>query len=431
MKGSTFQLIVSGLFIFFILAGVATFALFTSGGGSQAGAVSIWGTADKTLVETWLVAMRAVDKSFEKVSYTEVPASSYDSTLVNAMAGGSGPDLFLITDDKLVSFADKILLVPYDQYSQGTYTSSFVDEAGLFLTPQGIRAFPVFIDPLVMYWNRDTLAAAGVPNPPQYWSDLLALAPKITSLDVGQNIRKSAVAMGTWRNVVNAKPILATLMLQAGEPLVVRNEDGYLGVTLGSTQSGGESVAASALRFYTEFANPQKTTYSWSGAQQSSTNAFLAGDAALYFGFASEYAALRARNPNLRFDVALVPQLKSGTATTFGRITGAAIARGTQNPNGALLVAQKLSSRESVSGLATLSPLPPVRRDVQLDTTANAAAGVFVRSALISRGWYDPGPASDVIFKDMIESVISGKHEPSAAVLEAAQALGALVNGKQ
>ncbi len=39
-----------------------------------------------------------------------------------------------------------------------------------------------------------------------------------------------------------------------------------------------------------------------------SKNMFLAGDLALYFGFASELDDLKNKNPNLNFDVTLFPQ---------------------------------------------------------------------------------------------------------------------------
>ncbi len=432
MNGSNFQLVVSGIFILFLLGCVAAFALFSSGGGpGAAGMVEVWGPASRETFDKWLSALhQSGNDSLDQVRYTEIPQASYETTLVNAMAAGRGPDLFMVTDEQVISFADKILTVPYSSYSQGAFTSSFIDEASLFLTAGGVRAFPIMVDPLVMYFNRDILAAAAVASPPQYWSDLLAVAPKITSHDAGQTVRRSAVAMGTWRNVAYAKPLLATLMLQAGEQFVVRQEDGRLLSVLGAS-GGAESPAASALRFYTEFANPQKTTYSWNASMPNSTNAFLSGDVGLYFGFASDLPLLRARNPNLRFDVAMMPQLKAGSAATYGRLTGIAVSRGAKNPEGAAVAAKALSSRDAISLLAGLSSLPPVRRDVVLDTSTSGEAGVFARSALIARGWLDPKPAStDTIFKDMIESVLSGRSDPSQAVFDAAAELGALLQGE-
>ena len=123
-----------------------------------------------------------------------------------------------------------------------------------------------------------------------------------------------------------------------------------------------------ALRFYTEFANPAKTSYSWNRSLPSAQDAFVAGDVAMYLGFASEYTQIAQRNPNLRFGVAPLPQIsQSGTRVTYGRLMGVAIARTTGNITGALAVAQQLSGTAAVGLISGALSLPPVRRDVAVD----------------------------------------------------------------
>ncbi|OGC84717.1 hypothetical protein A3F55_02550 [Candidatus Adlerbacteria bacterium RIFCSPHIGHO2_12_FULL_53_18] len=426
---STFQIIVLGVCAALILIGVGVFASFGGVlGGGGTGQVVIWGTLDGTMMNNVLTSLRNADETFQDVSYTEKNPATYDTELLNAMAAGTGPDLFLIDSDKLHSFSDKIITIPYRLVSQNVFLNSFVDESELFLTTQGELALPFTIDPLVMYWNRDLLATAGLGEPPRYWNELLAVAPKVTALD-RSNITKSAVALGTWSNVAHAKEILSTLFMQAGDRVVVRGEDGALLPVLGSATGGGSADAPSALRFYTDFANPTKTTYSWNRGLPLSTNAFVAGDVALYFGFVSEFNAIAARNPNLRFSVAQVPQVEGAlSSATFGRMTGLAIPRSARNIEGAAIIAEKLVSAETIALVAQATGLPPVRRDVVFDTSANAAAGVFAGAALIARGWLDPEPeATDDIFQAMIESVISGGAEPANAVNTAAQGLRQLV----
>ena len=51
----------------------------------------------------------------------------------------------------------------------------------------------------------------------------------------------------------------------------------------------------------------------------------------MYFGFASEYPVLQRKNPNLDFDVALIPQDEnrpaSVQATSYGRINALALVK--------------------------------------------------------------------------------------------------------
>ncbi len=430
MKTSTFQLAVLAIFGLLILAGLGVFA--ASGGltgSSNAGAVVIWGTLPQAQMDSLLGALRSQDKTFQNVTYVQQDPTNYSSTLINSMAAGGGPDLFMIDQSQLAQFADKLLVIPYNSYSQGAYEAAFVGEGSLFLSPAGIRALPFSIDPLVMYWNKDLFATAGVASPPLYWGDLITLAPKITSLDASKNVTQAAVALGEWRNIANAKAILSALMMQAGDPIVTLAQDGSLSSQLGNqTPGAAESPAASALRFYTEFADPNKTDYSWNRALPASTDAFVGGQLAVYFGFASEYQSLLARNPNLNFGVADLPQLsQTGKHLTFGNITGIAISRTAHNGNGALSVAEALSGQTAVGTYAQESGLPAVRRDVSTNASANAAAGVFAQSALIANGWLDPNPtATDSLFQSMIESVVSGAADPTQAVQSAAQSMQAL-----
>lgn len=429
---TTFQIIVLGIFSAFILVGVGVFAVSGGlGGNTNVGTVVVWGTIDSNVMQRMFEELRPNDKTFQDVNYTQKKPETYDSELVNAMASGTGPDLIMLTQDELLPFADKVLTIPYSAVSQAKFIGSYIDEGQLFLTRDGSLALPFIIDPLVMYWNRDLFAGAGVASPPLYWNEFFDLAPKVTSLDAGASVKKSAVALGQWENIFHAKDILATLFMQAGDSIVARDAEGTPDSVFGRRPTNVQSTPSeSALRFYTEFGNPSKTSYSWNRSLPRSDNAFVAGDLAVYFGYASEYAGLLARNPNLHFSAAVLPQIEGGgIKATFGRLVGLAVPRSSRNPGGALTVAEHLTDKKSIGALVPLTGLPPVRRDVALDTANDAAMAVFVQSALLARGWLDPSPpATNRIFQTMIESVISGKNEPAAAVAAAAGELEALLS---
>jgi ABC-type glycerol-3-phosphate transport system substrate-binding protein len=426
---TTFQIVVLGIFVGFILVGVGIFAAFggLNGAGAGVGNVVIWGTYDDPTMQKILGDMRQNDGSFQNVTYVAKDSRTYDQELVNAMASGFGPDIFLISQDDIQSFTDKVVLIPFGTVSQGSFLSSYIDEGQLFLTPQGSLALPFMVDPLVMYWNHDLFANAGLANPPAYWNDLLDIAPKITSLDRGTDVKKSAVAMGTWSNIAHAKAILSALFMQAGDGIVVRSTNtGGAQLVFGANTNGNTtSPAESALRFYTEFADPSKTSYSWNRSLPEAQDSFVAGDTAVYFGLASEYGTLSQRNPNLHYSVATLPQIQGNSnVLTYGEMTALAIPRTSHNISGALTIAAKLSGKDAAAVLAQDTNLPPVRRDVTVDTSSNAAAAVFQQSAIMAQGWLDPSPqTTNGIFQEMIESVISGQNDPAAAVSGARQEL--------
>ncbi len=421
---SIFQYIFIGIFAVSIVLGVAAFALYSAKSGNSVGNVTIWGTVDGAVMTLVIAGLRGTDKSFQNVTYVYKNTASYEGDVVNAMASGLSPDIVLVSENNISIFADKLYQIPYASFPQSTYLSSYVDEAQLFLTSEGILALPLSIDPLVMYWNRDLLASAGVAQPPKYWNGVLSIVPKITVFDMQSNIQKSGISLGGWDNIAYAKEILSTLMMQAGNQIVVRGGDGYLDVLFNSSRN-----TSSALQFYTEFANPSKTNYSWNRSMLLSRDAFSAGDVAMYFGFASDYQTIIKRNPNLHFGVALLPQIEGNTThLTYGRMVGLAISRTAPNVAGALIIAQKLSSVVGITAVMQETGGPSVRRDIAQDTSASASATVFAQSALIARGWLDPSPIkTNEIFQTMINSVVNGKSQPSEAVSEASQALQALV----
>jgi len=417
---SNFQIVITGLFVLFIVVGVGLFAAFGGAfGGGGIGSVTVWGTMDQETAGRFFDTVRATSPELQDVKYVERDPRTYREDLVNAMASGSGPDLFMVPQEEINFFADKVLPISYKTISQSAFFSSYVDAAQLFLVSQGTLAVPLYVDPIVMYWNRDLYAGAGISQPPSVWNDFLSVAPKISSLNTGAGFKRSAVALGEWQNIDHAKEILSTLFLQAGDSLVVRAQDDKLSLVFGYG-SQGNAPAESALRFYTEFANPSKTTYSWNRSLPRSLNAFASGELATYFGFATDYARITERNPNLRFSVAVVPQLNPRAALTYGSVMGLAVPRTAYNPSGAAITALRLTSAEASAALVQLTGVTSARRDTPIDTSTNATLGVFAQSALISRGWQDPNPeATDEIFKAMIESVVSGRAQPVGAVGQA------------
>jgi ABC-type glycerol-3-phosphate transport system substrate-binding protein len=432
MNFTTFQLFFMAGLIVIIVAGVMIFALRGGvGGASSVGKVTVWGTVDQTVMDQVLGDLRGADKNFNDTVYVKKDPKNFTSELINAMASGKSPDLFIMPQDQLLAFSNKILTVPFGAMSQQTYVDSFIDEGQLFLSAAGIRAFPFMVDPLVMYWNRDSFAEAGLPRPPQYWSDLLDITPKLSVVSGGSNVDKSAIAMGEWDNVQYAKDILAMLFIQAGDPIIkVGDEVTKYQVTLGSNPADAqEAPAISALRFYTEFSNPAKTSYTWNKTMPTSQDAFVAGDVALYLGYSSDFPTLLERNPNLNFGVAVMPQVKGNSSrVTFGRMIGLAIPRTSSNPTGAMTIAIGLSGQTGIASLSSHSTLPPVRRDVTVDTSKNAAASIFIQSSLISRSWLDPDPTkTDGIFNDMVQSVLSGKNQPQEAISNAGQIMQSIV----
>lgn len=423
---SKFQIIFTAIFALFIIVGVITFATFKTGNQQSLPNITIWGTVPGTIFNTFLSEINNTRSEPLTVSYVQMSEASFHEQYVETLARGEGPDAVLVPHELILKEEDKLVAIPYSVFSERDFKNTFIQTAELYLTSRGVLALPLSVDPLVMYWNRDLFTNAGIATFPRYWDEFVALAQKINRKDNASNITQSAIALGEFRNLTNAKEILTTLILQTGNPIVMRGPEGPL-VTFSRGEQGGESVR-NAIQFFTEFSNPVKTTYSWNRSLPQSKNFFIGGDLATYFGFSSEIADIRNKNPNLNFDVASLPQIRSGTnRVTFGKIHALAIAKSSANANGTFQVLNELTSPQALAIWSAQTGLPPVRRDLIAQTPEDAYLAVFYDAALISRAWLDPDPAATyTIFQKMVESVISSRETLIDAVDQAGDELQVL-----
>ena len=345
---SKFQIILTTIFAIFIVVGVIIFAISgRNNSNGNIGDIVIWGTMEQKTMNAVITNLAEGNEIFKNVKYEQKDEDSFDAILVEAIASDTGPDIFLLPQSEILKKRNKIFTIPYDNFTVRDFKDYFIEEGELYLQEDGILALPFIVDPLVMYWNRSLFANAGVANPPSVWDDFFILAKKLTQKDENKNISTSAVSFGEFANVENAKEILTTLFMQSGNPIVFQ-DSGEVKVSLRDIYNNDATPAESALRFYTEFSNPVKETYSWNKAMPNSKMAFLSGDLAMYFGFASELEDLRSKNPNLNFDVAYLPQTENlKNNVTFGKIQALAISRGCQNIVGAFTVITNLITSDN------------------------------------------------------------------------------------
>ncbi len=430
MKGmSKFQLVLTGVFAAFILIGVLVFAFAHSSNTNQVAKVTVWGTMSDQLFRNFLRDSGVTEDKTVDITYVEKKRDTFDQDFVEALAVGQGPDLFFLPQDSILKHQDKIFPIPYSSYSADSFRSTFTQEGELFLNNTGILGLPFIIDPMVMYWNRDTFSNASLSLPPKSWSEMYDLSNKLTVKDTNLNVTKSVVALGEYSNITNANELLGLLVMQAGSPITSRNlTDGTVDNLFGQRFDFPTVPALRALTFYTEFVNPLKPFYSWNRSLPDSKTYFLSGDLALYFGFASELPDLRLKNPNLNFDVAPIPQTKDYNKNiTFARMIALAIPKNSKNVAGAFKVASLLTNANSIGALSKVTGLPPVRRDLLAVPPAEQYASLFYNGAIQGRAWLAPEPARlNPIFKEMVESVTSGRTSVDQAVFRTSEQLNTI-----
>lgn len=424
-----FKLILTGVFIFFIILGIVAFSTYRSKNDTSGNVeITVWGTVNKTVFDNYIEKYKQENNSQFNLTYVYKSLDTIDSELVEAIATNKAPDAILIPHTLEKRYLDKVYLITSIQ--SRTFADTFIQEANdLYVQPNGIFALPFFVDPIVMYWNKDMFSNAGIAFPPSQWTELPLLANTFSVSDNKANITKSLVSFGEYENVNNAKAILSMLIMQAGSP-IISNTDGALSSKLNYQSSKDLTIPAeSALQFYTDYSNPKKSVYSWNRSLSSSKMRFLSGDLAIYFGFASEYSDIKEKNPNLNFDVAMVPQVvDTQTKKTYGELYGFSFLKSSQNVTQAYNLLSTLVSANSVLILTDYMDIAPARKDMISAGSSDSVKTVFYNSALISRGWIDPDANyTNQIFKNMVENVTTGKMNVKDSVSNASLELDNLL----
>ena len=428
---SNFQIGLIIFFVAFVIIAMLIFSGFIPVGGKKAkeaavvSTIEVWGSLKKNTLAPFIGNFNTQNQNL-KINYVEKNAATFDQELTEALANGQSPDLFIVSNDNLLTLQRRIAPIPFASFPEANFRNTFIAEADMFMTPNGLLALPFVVDPVIMFYNKSLLDGAGVAVPPKYWDELTTLAPVLTKKDEKFNINQSAAALGSFSNINNAKDILTTLFVQAGNPIFVKAgtiQTPVLDQSFGQTIKPAEAV----LRFYTEFSNPAKEAYSWNRASLNSKDSFLSQGLVFYFGFASELLTIQSQNPNLIIDIRKILQNRDANVeATFGRIYGFTVSNRSKQPVVAFQAVNLLTNQANSLGLAQSIGLPPVRRDMlAVPPISPYQLKTFYESAIISRGFADPNPSlTEETFKEMVESVASNKATISQAVSQANQSLG-------
>lgn len=428
MKLNTFQLVLLVVCGFGALFAMLVFGRLipAPGRSSQSGQVSltVWGTAPRRAVEAVANRLRHENDTLPLITYREIPEADFHATFLEALANGGGPDLVIIPHTLVAADDERLTTVSFEQFPERTFLDTFAAGGALYRRSTGYIGFPLYADPLVLYYNRDRLAEVGLPQPPKTWTELLTVLSPLTTVTPDKAVTASAIPLGSFANIANAKAIFSLLLLQAGTPITAWTTiDGYVG-RLSDQIDQAIAPTGSAIAFWNQFADPTAATYTWSSALPEAKNAFAGGTTALYLGFASELGSLREKNPHLNFDAALAPQRETGNRLVFGTIYGVSIARSAANQSAAAAGIGFLTSRDFVDGLAQALGLAPLRSDLLAAGASDPFQAVFYRSALYTRGWIDPNPAASAgVIRTMVENVATGRLSTADAVAKANQEL--------
>lgn len=168
---------------------LALLAAACSGGNERSGEIRFLVFGEPAELEAFRTVVSEFQKLEPRIVITLVEASDRDdliTRLSTSFAGGQPPDLFLINYRFFRQFAVRGVLEPIEERLE---RSRAFDEEDFY--PQALDAFridgrlqclPQNISSLVVYYNRDLFAQAGVsePEPGWTWNDMVEKAIALT-----------------------------------------------------------------------------------------------------------------------------------------------------------------------------------------------------------------------------------------------------------
>ena len=380
-----------------VLVAVAVFGVGKKPASPERQALEMWGFGDDDTVWRGISAQFTEKNPHITISYRGFAEPEYRDLLVNRLAEARGPDIFLLKNAWITKERDKILAFGPESspVSAAQFRNIFVDGAADELADNRgmILGFPLFMDSLALFYNKDLFDSAGIAAAPATWDDVARISQTLTAISPSGEIARSGMALGAGANVARAMEIASAMILQEGDPVVRPNRSVAL-----------EEDAGRAFAFYASFADPRGKNFSWDPRMPNSLDAFADEKAAMAIGFAEDVAKIRARNPRIAMGVAFLPQFRTSVQRTSGYYLFPAVSGATRRPDAARQFVLYLASRDGTAAYLKAASRPPARRDLIGADPAGSPADLFARQALIARSWPVPDEqASRRIFNDALD----------------------------
>lgn len=311
------------------------FALILTGCGKQEETTPkelvVWGFADEDVFTPIIKDFNRKNKT--KVTYVKKDLnSSYENDALNSIMSGQGPDVWAIPNDWVYRHKDKLApltdsIASDNKIDVASTFADFVQNDNVFdgkvygLTP-GVDMLQIYYNPK-LFSEASTRASTALKSQtdqrkeissilsqfPITWEEFNKILPWLT-VKSGSYITTSAVAMGTSNNISYPEDILSLLMLQ-NQTTMISEDLGQASFNLPVKNSSGQEIypGANSLDFYTSYATPASSNYTWNSSMPNDVEAFIEGKVAMIFNYSNLAGYLNQAYPNFKYTRALVPQI--------------------------------------------------------------------------------------------------------------------------
>ncbi len=378
-----------------------------------------------------------------------VDLEEYEDLIINEIAEGEGPDVFMVHNSWMLKHWKKLLPQPLDlpivitpDVFRQTFFQAAIDD---LIIEEQVYGMPLSIDNLAIYYNkayfRDLLATTDQPG--ALWEDIRDQVFQLTKQNNSpERFALAGIAMGRADNIARAVDILYTLFLQYGVDFYDDTGESATFADREGAYSGAlDFPGVEALTLYTSFGLPTYKNYSWNeyitgfAPADKEINPFVRGKVAMIIGYPYLYDNLvqaiqnqqKAGGDHINVEdigTAPMPQLTTPTETsrrdTLASYFPLVVARTTDMPKEAWALVQYLTTADSLQTYHKKTNRPTSRKDMVQEQQTDPIFGVFAYQAPFAKSFriYDADSYRKV-FTDAIQNVVTNVMTSKEALAEA------------
>ncbi len=363
---------------------------------------------------------------------------AYLDLIINEMAEGEGPDIFMMHNTWFPQHYKKLTAAPDSVVTAEKFKEIFVEVAAkdlIFKDSTGVESvmgLPLYVDTLALYYNKDHFEDA-IPSqgkPSDTWD---GIKNDVTLLnrddDSVERFERAGIAMGRSDNILRAFDIMAMLFIQY--------KTSFYDETLSSTTFGNDTNALSALDLYTSFALSNKKSYSWNeyladaDSSEKEITTFAKGQVSMILGYSYTYEDILNEISRLKqkkqvtIDSADVkiqeipqvfdPETSAETREAYASYFVPVVSRTSTHSTEAWQFLANLVSEQNMTTYNQVTNKPTSRRSLISSQSQDPIYGVFASQVGYAESLYmaDADSYSE-LFLSTIDAVLSGNRSSEA-----------------
>ncbi len=374
----------------------------------------------------------------------------YLDLIINELAEGEGPDIFMMHNSWFPKHYKKLTPAPDTVVNTDIFKSLFVDIASeelIIPDENGIEkvwGVPTYIDTLALYYNDEHIEEA-IPSrgtPATTWSGIAGDVIQLNREDQSfSRFERAGIALGRHDNILRAFDILMMLMLQYKVDFY--NED------LTTVTFNKDSNAVSALELFTSFGLSSQPNYSWNryladaDSPEKELETFAKGQVSMVIGYSYAYEDIvdlittldkQGEDVISKSDIKIqeIPQVydpdtSSETREAYASYFVPVVSRTTENSQEAWEFLASLADEENLSYYNEQTHRPSALRSMINDQMDDPIYGVFAAQV----GYAESLPMADPekyeeFFLEGVENVLNTSRS-SDMINSIAQAIQELI----